>query len=89
MDNFCEKCAVIMQENSDLKNEIIELKEKLKKYTAPDRKKKYYEKHKEEILNKVKEYNLKNKPSAEKIKEYNKKAYEKRKEKKENVTTNI
>ncbi len=54
-----------------------ELKEKLKKYTAPTRSKKYYENHKEELIKKSKEYH--NKKDPEKIKEYNKKAYEKRK----------
>jgi len=63
-----------------------ELKEKLKKYTAPKRNKTFYENHKEEIIRKNKEYIQKNKdnlkkPDPEKIKEYNKRAYEKRKQK--------
>ena len=63
-----------------------ELKEKLKKYTAPKRNKTFYENHKEEIIKKNKEYIQKNKdnlkkPDPEKIKEYNKRAYEKRKQK--------
>lgn len=63
-----------------------ELKEKLKKYTAPKRNKTFYENHKEEIIKKNKEYIKKNKdnlkkPDPEKIKEYNKRAYEKRKQK--------
>ena len=62
-----------------------ELKEKLKKYTAPKRNKTFYENHKEEIIKKNKEYIKKNKdnlkkPDPEKIKEYNKRAYEKRKQ---------
>ena len=65
---------------------INELKEHLKKYTAPSRNKKYYENHRDEIIQKSKEYKEKtgNKKvvSPEKIKEYNKKAYEKRKIKK-------
>jgi len=69
---------------------INELKEHLKKYTAPSRNKKYYENHRDEIIQKSKEYKEKtgNKKvaSQEKIKEYNKKAYEKRKLKKlENI----
>ena len=69
---------------------INELKEHLKKYTAPSRNKKYYENHRDEIIQKSKEYKVKtgNKKvvSPEKIKEYNKKAYEKRKLKKlENI----
>ena len=54
----------------------------MKKYTAPARSKTYYENHKEELLEKMKKY----KPSPEQIKERNKKAYLKRKEKKEPET---
>jgi hypothetical protein len=65
---------------------INELKEKLKKYTAPKRNKTFYENHKEEIIKKNLEYIQKNKdslkkPDPEKLKEYNKRAYEKRKQK--------
>jgi hypothetical protein len=67
----------------ELNNKIKFLEEKLKKYTAPERNKRYYESHKEELIKKNKEYKKLNKPSykpsPEKIKEYNKKAYEKRK----------
>jgi len=70
-----------LQKEYELK--INELKEHLKKYTAPSRNKKYYENHRNEIIQKSKEYKEKtdNKKvvSPEKIKEYNKKAYEKRK----------
>ncbi len=59
--------------------EIEELKEHLKKYTAPKRSKTYYEKNKEKIIEKIKA----NKPSSEKTKEYNKKSYENRKQKKQ------
>ena len=65
-------------------DEIKELKERLKKYTAPKRYKKFYENHKEDLLMKSKEYRKTHeikKPDPEKIKEYNKKAYEKRKQK--------
>jgi hypothetical protein len=77
-----------LKEEYELK--INELKEHLKKYTAPSRNKKYYENHRDEIIQKSKEYKEKtvNKKvvSPEKIKEYNKKAYEKRKLKKlENI----
>jgi len=57
--------------------EINELKEHLKKYTAPKRSKAYYENNKDEINEKNKEYH-KTIPS-EKIKEYSKRAYEKKK----------
>ena len=73
-----------LQKEYELK--INELKEHLKKYTAPSRNKKYYENHRDEIIQKSQEYKEKtvNKKvvSPEKIKEYNKKAYEKRKLKK-------
>ena len=77
-----------LQNEYELK--INELKEHLKKYTAPSRNKKYYENHRDEIIQKSKEYKEKigNKKVVlpEKIKEYNKKAYEKRKLKKlENI----
>ena len=66
-----------------LENELNIVTEKLKKYTSPDRNKKYYANHKDEIKQKIKEYNIQNNiviPS-EKRKEYNKRAYLKRKEK--------
>jgi hypothetical protein len=72
-----------------LEEEIEELKEKLKKYTAPKRTKNYYENHKDEILERVKEYkkrtNYKYIVSPEKKKEYARTAYlnKKEKEKKE------
>jgi len=66
-------------ENEMLKQKVLELEERLKKYTAPARSKTYYENHKEELLEKVKEY--KNNLSSEKKKEYAKRAYLKKKEK--------
>lgn len=61
-------------------NIVIEnkqLDEHLKKYTAPNRSKKYYENNKDIINQKTKEYhkNL----SSDKKKEYSKRAYEKKK----------
>ena len=41
-----------------LENELNQTKEHLKKYTAPSNMKKYYENHKEEIKQKVKEYKI-------------------------------
>ena len=75
-----------IKKNNEYEENINELKEKLKKYTAPKRNKTFYENHKEEIIKKNKEYIQKNKdnlkkPDSEKIKEYNKKAYQKRKQK--------
>ena len=77
-----DELQILKQENEEMKNKIIELEERLKKYTAPARSKTYYENHKEELLEKMKKY----KPSPEQIKERNKKAYLKRKEKMENET---
>jgi len=73
----------LIKENQMLKEEIEILKAKLKNYTAPKRSKKFYENHKEEIKQKVKEYKEKTNYSIskEKKKEYNKIAYLKRKEK--------
>ena len=77
-----DELQLLKQENEEMKNKIIELEERLKKYTAPTRSKTYYENHKEELLEKMKKY----KPTPEQIKERNKKAYLKRKEKMENET---
>ena len=66
--------------------EYDELKKKLKTYTAPKRSKTFYENHKEEIIQKVKEYKektgYKSPRTPEQTKEYNKRAYEKKKLKK-------
>jgi len=67
-----------------LEKENQELKEHLKKYTAPQRNKKFYENHKDLDITKFKEFKEKNKDKKiipEKIKEYNKRAYLKRKQK--------
>ena len=58
-----------------LEEELEKTKEHLKKYTAPKRNKKFYENHKEELLQKMKE----NPIPSEKRKEYNKKYYLKKK----------
>lgn len=67
----------------ELKKRVEELEERLKAYTSTHRQKKYYEKNKEQIIEKTKEYNKNHKRiiDPEKIKEYNRKAYLKRKEK--------
>lgn len=75
-----DETQLLKKENEDLKSKVIELEERLKKYTAPARSKTYYENHKEELLEKMKKY----KPNPEQIKEKNRKAYLKRKEKLEN-----
>ena len=75
----------ILQENFLLKQEIQQLKEHLKKYTAPKRNILYYENHKEDLLKKMKD----NPISPEKRKEYNKISYQRRKEKKMKEQQNI
>ena len=77
----------IKTENEELKQKLLliekenqELREHLKKYTAPSRSKKYYETHKEELLNKMKE----NPIPSDKKKEYNKNYYLKKKLSKNN-----
>lgn len=75
-----DEVQLLKKENEELRNKVIELEERLKKYTAPARSKTYYENHKEELLEKMKKY----KPTTEQIKEKNRKAYLKRKEKLEN-----
>jgi hypothetical protein len=72
-----EKIKELEEENNKLKEELLQTKEHLKKYTAPSRSKRFYENHKEELLNNMKKYT----PTPEKIKETNRKAYLKRKEK--------
>ena len=83
----------LIKENLALKIEIETLKEKLKNYTAPKRSKKFYETHKEEIKQKVREYKEKIKYNSnipkEKKQEYNKRAYLKKKEQIENNKNEI
>jgi hypothetical protein len=67
----------IINKNKLLEEENKELKEKLKKYTAPARHKTYYENHKQELLAKNKEYKV----PPEKKKEYARTAYLNKKEK--------
>ena len=73
------KIENLEKENEELKQRVAELEEKLKKYTAPARSKTYYENHKEELIQKTKEY--KDNLSSEKKKEYARRAYLKKKEK--------
>ena len=86
-EELIKENILLKEELEKIKNELIETKEHLKKYTAPSNMKKYYQNHKEEIIKKVKEYKEKNnyKPiiDSEKRKEYNRIAYQKRKEKKD------
>ena len=77
MEDLLNKIQILQEENSRLKEELIETKEHLKKYTAPSRHKAYYDTHKEKILTKQKSYVI----SDEKKKEYARRAYLKKKEK--------
>ena len=82
-EEYIKIIQLLQEENEKLKNDLYETKEHLKKYTAPAYKKIYYENNKEEIKQKVKEYNEKNNHIVSKdvISERNKKAYQKKKEK--------
>jgi len=73
--NLEEENNLLKIEIEKLKQELEETKEHLKKYTAPERNKKYYNEHKKEIIAKQKPI------SSEKRKEYNKNSYIKRKSK--------
>jgi hypothetical protein len=77
MEELLQKIKILEEENENLKSELEQTKEHLKKYTAPLRHKTYYENHKEEILTKQKSYVV----SSEKKKEYARKAYLNKKEK--------
>ena len=66
----------------ELQKKITDLSEHLSKYTSPARNKKYYERHREEILEKAKEYNKNKVYDAEKKKQYNKEYYRKMQEQK-------
>ena len=81
--NYKELYDKLLLENNKLLLENQELKNHLKKYTSPKSYKNYYEKNKEQIIEKAKEYRTKtnyhkNIPD-DKLKEYRKRAYEKRK----------
>lgn len=69
----------LRSEIDKLKTENETLKEKLKKYSNPERNKKFYQKNKQKIIQKANE-RLKNLPK-EKKQEYARRAYLKRKEK--------
>ena len=84
MDNeeLLNKNKLLEEELQKIKNELIDTKEHLKKYTAPIRHQAYYENHKQELLEKMKS----NPIPTDKRKEYNKKYYLK---KKDNNSENI
>jgi len=71
----------LKENNEKLEKELQETKEHLKKYTAPQCKKAYYEKNKDEIKQKIKEYRQNNQPTEEQKKKWARTAYLKKKEK--------
>lgn len=86
-NNILEKYNQLKQDYDNLLKDKEELEGKLKKYTAPERNKRYYEAHKEEVKKKVKEYKEQQKDKIKKTestkeqrKDYNRRAYLKRKE---------
>ena len=74
-----DEVQLLKNENEKLKNKVIELEEKLKKYTAPARSKIYYENNKEAHIKRVKEYKEKTNyvyvPTPEQKKEWARTAY--------------
>ena len=91
IDELLLKNKILEEQVQKLTTELMETKEHLKKYTAPPSSKIYYEKHKEEQIQRVKDYkkNTNYKPTTEQKKEYNKTAYLKRKESKNIVNQNV
>ena len=55
-EELIKEINILKGELEKTKNELVETKEHLKKYTAPSNMKKYYQNHKEEIKEKVKKY---------------------------------
>jgi len=72
---------LLKDENEKLLIELQETKQHLKKYTAPEYKKMYYENNKEEIKEKIKEYRQNNQPTEQQRKKWARTAYLKKKEK--------
>ena len=71
---------------NEFKKNIEELEINLEKYKNTESKKKYYNKNKDKIIEYTKEYNKNYTRAPEKAKEYNKRAYEKRKNNKNEIT---
>lgn len=82
-EELIKENILLKEELEKTKNELIETKEHLKKYTAPASRKVYYENNKEAVIERVKKYNKDNnyKPTPEQKKEYNRQSYLRRKEK--------
>ena len=88
MDNE-EKIKELEEKNAKLQEELQATKEHLKKYTAPVSRREYYERNKEKEKLRVKDYQQRTNykstyvASPEKKKEYARRAYLKKKDKKE------
>ena len=80
-ETLLKENQILREQTDKLTKELEETKGHLKKYTAPSYKKIYYEKNKEEIKQKTKEYIQNNKPTAEQRKKWARTAYLKKKEK--------
>jgi len=65
----------LKENNERLEKELMETKEHLKKYTAPQCKKAYYEKNKDEIIQKVKKYKQNYEPTKEQKQKWARTAY--------------
>ena len=77
MDNeiLIKENKLLREQNENLIKELDEIKEHLKKYTAPAYKKIYYENNKEEIKQKTKEYRQTHQPTEEQKKKWARTAY--------------
>ena len=73
--DICKNCIALKAQLDTVRGELLEVKEHLKKYTAPERNREYYQSKKEEFK-KDPEY-------KQKRSEINKRAYAKRKEAKQ------
>ena len=92
IEEIIKENQLLKEELEKTKIELFDTKEHLKKYTAPLSKKIYYEKNKEEIKQKVKDYkektNYYSTLSSDKKKEYAKRAYLNKKNKLEKEKMN-
>ena len=83
--DYQDKIKELEEKNLRLSEELQKTKEHLKKYTAPESRKKYYEQNKEKIKEQVNEYkkntNYIYQASPEQKKEYARRAYLKKKDK--------
>jgi hypothetical protein len=74
-EELVKENQLLKELNEKLIKEIQDIKEHLKKYTAPQYKKAYYENNKEEIKQKTKEYRQNHQPTEEQKKKWARTAY--------------